>query len=230
MMLKSFGCSFVFGSDLPDDDRSGKYASYSRMTWPSLLADKLNMQYCCYARPGSGNLRILEQVLTHAASNEQDFFVIGWSWIDRFDYQLGNQLDQKKEVWKTILPVDETEQARLYYRDLHSEYVDKLNTLTRIRTAVDVLEQKRIPFLMTYMDTLMFDRTWHATPAVTDAQDRIRPYMTLFDDETFLAWSRKNGFEISPTLHPLETAHRTAADLILPIAQQKLQNFQSTVV
>jgi hypothetical protein len=193
------------------------------MTWPALIARRLGIRYYSYARPGSGNLRILEQVLTHAATNEQDFFVIGWSWQDRFDYQ-------SEEKWKTILPIDDSENAKMYYRDLHSEYVDKLNTLTRIRTAVDVLEQKRIPFLMTYMDPLMFNRTWHATPAITDAQDRIRPYMTLFDNETFLAWSQKNGFEISPTLHPLEAAHQTAADLILPIAQQKLQNFQSTVV
>jgi hypothetical protein len=193
------------------------------MTWPALIARRLGIRYYSYARPGSGNLRILEQVLTHAATNEQDFFVIGWSWQDRFDYQ-------SEEKWKTILPIDDSENAKMYYRDLHSEYVDKLNTLTRIRAAVDVLEQKRIPFLMTYMDSLMFNRTWHATPAVTDAQDRIRPYMTLFDNETFLAWSQTNGFEISSTLHPLETAHRSAADLILPIAQQKLQNFQSTVV
>lgn len=223
MMLKSFGCSFIFGSDLPDDNRTGSFAVYSRMTWPALIARRLGIRYYSYARPGSGNLRILEQVLTHAATNEQDFFVIGWSWQDRFDYQ-------SEEKWKTILPIDDSENAKMYYRDLHSEYVDKLNTLTRIRTAVDVLEQKRIPFLMTYMDPLMFNRTWHATPAITDAQDRIRPYMTLFDNETFLAWSQKNGFEISPTLHPLEAAHQTAADLILPIAQQKLQNFQSTVV
>jgi hypothetical protein len=223
MMLKSFGCSFIFGSDLPDDGRTGGYATYSLYTWPAILSRKIGIRYRSYARPGAGNLRILEQVLTQAATNERDFFIIGWSWIDRFDYQ-------SEEKWKTILPIDESQQAKLYYRDLHSEYVDKLTTLTYIRTAIDVLEQKQIPFLMTYMDSLMFDRTWHATPAVTDAQDRIRPHMTLFDNETFLTWSQKNGFKISPTLHPLEAAHRTAADLILPIAQQKLQNFQLTVV
>jgi hypothetical protein len=223
MMLKSFGCSFIFGSDLPDDGRTGGYATFSRLTWPAAISRKLGIHYYCYAKPGAGNLRILEQVLTQAATNERDFFVIGWSWQDRFDYQ-------NEEKWKTILPVDDSACANMYYRELHSEYVDKLTTLTYIRTAVDVLEQKRIPFLMTYMDPLMFDRTWHATPAVTDAQDRIKPYMTLFDNETFLAWSQKNGYEISPTLHPLESAHRAASELILPVAQQKLQNFQSTVV
>jgi hypothetical protein len=219
MMLKSFGCSFVFGTDLSDDGRNGRYATFSRLTWPALLAKKLDMRYHSYARPGAGNLRILEQVLTHAATNEQDFFVIGWTWIDRFDYR-----DIVTETWCTILPVETDTRAEFYYRNLHSEYADKLKTLIYIRTAIDVLEQKGIPFLMTYMDTLMLDRTWHTTPAITDAQDRIMPYMTQFNGDTFLNWSKQHGHEISATLHPLETAHRAAADLILPIAQQKLVN------
>lgn len=215
MMLKSFGCSFIFGTDLPDDGRTGGYASYSRLTWPARISRKLVMRYHSYARPGAGNLRILEQVLTQAATNERDFFVIGWTWIDRFDYQ-------ENDSWRTILPVETDARADFYYRNLHSEYVDKLKTLVYIRTAVDVLEQKGIPFLMTYMDPLMFDRTWHATPAVTDAQDRIQPYMTEFDGDTFLNWSKSNGHEISNTSHPLESAHQAAADIVLPVVQEKL--------
>jgi hypothetical protein len=217
MMLKSFGCSFIFGTDLPDDGRTGSHATYSRLTWPALVAKRVGINYHCYARPGAGNLRILEQVLTQAATNEQDFFVIGWTWIDRFDYR-----DIATETWRTILPVDSDERADFYYRKLHSEYADKFKTLTYIRTAIDVLEQKGIPFLMTYMDPLMFDRTWHAGPAVTDAQDRILPYMTLFDGDTFLTWSRRKGYQISATLHPLEAAHCAAVDIMLPAAQCKL--------
>lgn len=207
----------MFGTDLPDDGRKSLYAAYSRLTWPALVAKQLNVNYHSYAKPGAGNFRILEQVLTQAATNEQDFFVIGWTWVDRFDYQ-------ENDAWRTILPVETDQRAEFYYRNLHSEYADKLKTLTYIRTAVDVLEQKNISFLMTYMDPLIFDRTWHATPAVTDAQDRIRPYMTEFAGDTFLNWSKQNGHEISATLHPLESAHRAAAEIMLPIAQEKLAN------
>ena len=207
----------MFGTNLSDDGRTGGYATFSRLTWAAHLSRRLSMCYHCYAKPGSGNLRILEQVLTHAATNEQDFFVIGWSWIDRFDYR-----DISTETWRTILPVETDERAEFYYRNFHSEYADKLKTLTYIRTAVDVLEQKSIPFLMTYMDPLMFDRTCHTTPAVTDAQDRILPYMTCFDGDTFLNWSKQNGYEISSTSHPLEPAHRAAADIILPVAKKIL--------
>jgi hypothetical protein len=216
MKLKSFGCSFIFGSDLKDVGQDGTYATYSKLTWPALLAKECNFDYVCYAGPGSGNLRILESVLTHAASGKKDLFVIGWSWIDRFDY---TDLSDK---WRTILPVDNNQLAQTYYKELHSQYRDKLTTLIYIKTAIDTLNHYRIPFLMTFMDELIFETEWHATPAVTSAQDFIRPYMATFEGKTFLDWSRKNNFEISPTLHPLEQAHATAAKLMISEIRKSL--------
>jgi len=216
MLLKSFGCSFIFGTDLPDNNKDGLYPVPSQLTWPALTAKKLNLEYSCYARAGSGNLRILETVLTHAATNEQDLFVIGWTWIDRFDYT--NTVDQ----WQTILPVDKTSEADFYYRNLHSQYRDKLSTLIYIQTAINVLQQKRIPFIMTYMDELIFETEWHSTPAITDIQTQIRPCLSSFQGKTFLDWSRDNKYPISQTLHPLEKAHESAADLMLNLIRNKI--------
>ena len=87
MTLKSFGCSFIFGSELADDGRDGPYATPSQLTWPAHLSKHLSRDYQCYARPGAGNLQILEQLLNQSAINDDtDLFVIGWTWIDRFDY------------------------------------------------------------------------------------------------------------------------------------------------
>jgi hypothetical protein len=216
LKIKSFGCSFIFGSDLADDGRDGPYATYSRLTWPALLAKKLDLDYVCYARPGAGNMRIMERVLSQAASGEKDLFIIGWTWIDRFDYT------DTQDTWKTILPVDTTKEAEFYYRNLHSQYRDKLMTLTCIRTVVDTLNQKQIPFVMTFMDDLIFENKWHTTPAVTDAQEHVRPYLTQFEDLTFLDWSRKNKYPVSETLHPLEPAHAAAANYMLAKIQKSL--------
>jgi hypothetical protein len=41
MNLKSFGCSFIFGSELSDDGRNGLYATGSRLTWPAHVAQHL---------------------------------------------------------------------------------------------------------------------------------------------------------------------------------------------
>lgn len=217
MMLKSFGCSFIFGSDLVDDGRTGGYATYSLYTWPAHVARSLSMKYVCYARPGSGNLRILERVLSQAASNEKDLFVIGWTYIDRFDY---TDTDDK---WKVILPVDTTTEADFYYRNFHSQFRDKLSTLICIKTAIDVLTHKGQPFIMTYMDPLIFEKDFHATPAITDLQDQIRPYMTTFEGSNFLEWSRSKGFAISAANHPLEEAHKSAAGIMRPVVEAACQ-------
>jgi hypothetical protein len=87
MKIKSFGCSFIFGTDLADETRGEPYAQSSQLTWPALLAQDLGLEYECHARPGSGNLRILEKILSISIQTPATF-VIGWTWIDRFDYYL----------------------------------------------------------------------------------------------------------------------------------------------
>jgi hypothetical protein len=147
--------------------------------------------------------------------------VIGWTWIDRFDYTVPpadntHIYDYANEynLWKTIMPADSDTQAKVYYRDLHSQYRDKFTSLTYIKTAVDVLKQKNIPFVMTYIDELLFETEWHCDPTIEYLQNYIRPYMTKFQGKTFLDFSRQNGFAISSTYHPLESAHQAAFELI----------------
>jgi len=221
MTLKSFGCSFIFGTDLADAGYGEPYAKSSQLTWPALLAQDLACKYQCFARPGSGNLRILEKILTQASSStSEDLFVISWSWIDRFDYTVDltgrNHIYDLagNNVWRTVMPVNNDTCAQMYYRDLHSEFRDKLTTLINVKTAIDTLQQKNIPFIMTYMDELVFDTRWHTTAAVIDLQNYIRPYMTKFENKTFLDFSKEKGFPISETLHPLEAAHRAGFELI----------------
>lgn len=226
MRLKSFGCSFIFGSDLPDDtDGVGEpWFPPSQLTWPALLAQHWGYSYECHARPASGNLRILEKVLTHSVM-EPAFFVIGWSWIDRFDYVTEaknfpiNQrhpydLANNENIWKTLLPASDDSVTQNYFKNLHSQYRDKLSTLICIKTAIDTLNQKNIPFIMTYMDELIFEKQWHVNPAVLDLQNYVEPFMTRFEDLTFLDYSKKHGFEISAKLHPLQQAHQSAFELL----------------
>ena len=219
MILKSFGCSFIFGTDLSDDGRNGRYATGSKLTWPAHLATHLNYDYQTYARPGAGNLQIAERVLSELACDcEKNLYVINWSYIDRFDYVDPNNSRWPGTYWGTILPVDSTEIANIYYKNLHSEYRDKLTTLLNIRVVIDSLKQKNYPFIMTYMDELMLDQQGHTTPAVIDLQEYIRPHLTTFDGTNFLEWSRQHGFAISQQgNHPLEKAHLAAGDYIFKV-------------
>jgi hypothetical protein len=219
MNLKSFGCSFIFGSELADATCVVPNTSIpSKNTYTAKLADHFGYKYQCYARPGSGNLQIAERVLSYANS-EPALFVIGWTWIDRFDYWGDKPTWFDSTNWQTLVPVDTNNLAKTYYRDLHSQYRDKLTTLMAIKLVIDTLKQNDQKFIMTYIDDLIFETEWHTTPAVTDLQNYIKPYMTTFDGKTFLEWSRINNYAISSAFHPLEAAHQAAAEYI--IAQRR---------
>jgi hypothetical protein len=115
------------------------------------------------------------------------------------------------------MPIDQTDTAKTYYKQFHSEIRDKLTTLMSIKLVVDTLRQKNCPFIMTYMDDLMFDKQWHTTPAITDIQDYIRPHMTQFDGMTLQQWTKKNGYPITSIGHPLEQAHAAAGQLMIKV-------------
>jgi hypothetical protein len=86
-----------------------------------------------------------------------------------------------------------------------------------INSTVSLLKKHNIKFIMTLMDTTMFDiidPAWQDPKSVTFLQKEIKPYITNFDNLTFLEWSKQKGFLISKTLHPLEPAHRAAFELI----------------
>ena len=213
MKLKSFGCSFIFGTDLHDDSRLAAKATPSNYTWPALLARQHNLEYHCYARPGAGNLEILERLLSQLTDVEPAVYVVGWTWIDRFSY-IGDTDRWFNTPWRSIMPVDTDATAEMYYRHLHSETRDKLTTLLNVRTAIDALRASGNRFIMTYMDDLMFDQRWNTTPAITALQGYCEPHMTRFAGRNLLDYSKESGFEISPTRHPLEAAHASAAELI----------------
>ena len=221
MKLKSFGCSFIFGTDLHDDGRNLIVPTASNHTWPAYLAQHFGFDYECQARPGSGNLQIAERVLSSLTELDSSFYVIGWTWIDRFDYTNSNvsndPIQSKWKNWRTLMPVDTTDLAKTYYRGLHSEYRDKLCSLMYIKLVIDTLQQQGKSFLMTYQDDLLLDAGWNCTPAVLELQNFVKPHMSTFDGKTFYHWSKNQGYEISPTLHPLEQAHRAAADYIIKL-------------
>lgn len=209
MKLKSFGCSFVFGTDLADanDGSTQLLIQPSVKTWPALLAQHLGCEYECYAWAALGNLQILERVLAQANS-DPSLFLVNWTWIDRFDYV-------QNQDWSTIRPTCTDERAKFYYKYLHNQYRDKLTTLINIKLAIDTLQQHGHKIIMSYMDDLIFETKWHASPAVIELQNYVRPFMTTFEGKTFLQWSRDKGFYVNERLHPLEDAHSAAASYLI---------------
>ena len=131
MILGAFGDSFLFGSDLNDC-----FDNPSNQTYPAIIAKKLNIKYKCFAEPGRGNQFILNTILDNIDKNI--FYIINWTWIDRFDY-----LHISDNTWKTVRPsLDNQKIDEFYYKNFHSELRDKQVTLGQIYQAKMILEQK----------------------------------------------------------------------------------------
>jgi len=210
MKLKSFGCSFIFGSELHDDGWGTKFATASNHTWPALWARHLNLPYECYARPGSGNVRIAEQVLNQIESGEPAIYVIGWTWIERFDY-----IVRDTDQWRTVTAWDKDSVAANYYRDIHSQYLDKLTSIGQANLVLQQLQQHHCKFYMTYMDDLMLETDFHCSAGMRLMQQQLTPYLKNFQGKNFLEWSRVNEFPIGTRgKHPLEAAHAAAFELV----------------
>jgi len=217
MKIKSFGCSFIYGSELQvnfkENSCIGDPLSYD--TWPSLVADHYQLEFENYAWPGIGNLRILEQVLAQVELEDPAFFIIGWTWLDRFDY-----IDPMNDTWDTLRPGDDTELHKTHYKYFYHQYHTMLTNASYISTAINVLNSKNIPFCMTLMDNTLFDPidpNWQDPYALKILQRSIKPCITWFDRMDFLSWSRKNNYPIGKAWHPLEAAHVAASEYMIKV-------------
>jgi hypothetical protein len=212
MILGAFGDSFIYGSDL--QDCTDVVASAN--TWPSLLANRLEMHYECNAYPGIGNHQILNRLIDRLG--DYDFYVISWTWIDRFDY-----VDTKTDNWQTIRPTHDNKKIDdFYYRNLHSELSDKQRTLGIIYQAISLLKDHNCKYLMTYQDPLMLDQQWHCPRNVKLLQSKIKNDLNTINGMTFLEWAKSNQMKISDNLHPLEESHQKAAEYWLPTVKHLL--------
>ncbi len=187
---------------------------FSRSTWPALLAKNFGYDYECHARPGSGNLQIVERILNECIKDDSSLYIIDWTWIDRFDFI---KSEDQWQPWGTLRPTSTEKYAESYYKNLHSEYTDKLTTLINVKITIDILLEKGIKFIMTYEDDLIFDQRWHASSAVKELQNAVSKHMSTFEGQGFLSWSRKNNYPISEAWHPLEQAHSAAADYMITV-------------
>lgn len=214
MIVKSFGCSFTWGSDLSDED--AKKNIFSNLTWPALVANHVKCDYNCFAWPGIGNFLIASSVLNQCAvSGDNDLFIINWTYIDRFDY-VPMLVNPKFSLafpsnWQTCRPGDNSD----YFKKYHSEFRDKLVSLQAIKLCIDTLLQRKIKFIMTALDDLMFDQRWHMSPGIELLQEYTQPYITTFDGQTLVDYANNLGHKRISNGHISEQAHYDAAQYMI---------------
>jgi hypothetical protein len=215
MKIKSFGCSFTYGSDLEDCMPYNKDSCHSMLTWPALLAKKQNLEYECHAWPGIGNLQIMNSVLEQAKLDDPAVFIVNWTWIDRFDY-----IHPDHQAFLTLRPDGESPTHKLYYKYFFNQYHSMLTNAAYVVSVIKILQTRNIRFFMTAQDKILVepvDANWHDPRAISMLQKILGPYLHWFDGQTFLEWSRKHGYPESEAWHPLEPAHQAAADYMISV-------------
>jgi len=224
MILGAFGDSLFFGSDLLDiqDHDSVNWFFPSQLTYPAILAKQLNLQYYCTALPAQGNKVIADDIIRAVSQHKNSMlYVINWTWIDRFEY-IGRARVSDDIGWESTLPNNSNTKSTFYYKNFYSDIDAKLSNLIIINTVLEILLVEKCKFIMTYMDNSLFDTEYNCSFSIKYLQNKIKPHMIDFENLNFLDWSRKHKYEISENWHPLEQAHQSAADYLLPTVNHLL--------
>ena len=201
MILASFGCSFVWGTELPDCSATQP----SALSWPALVAQDLGYEYRCFAQGARGNLFIAHQILCEA--RVADLVVVNWTYLDRYDVRESNN------QWNTYLPGDR-DHGR-YFERYQNDYRDKLLTLFEIKNCIDYLRNNGKQFLMAAQDPLLFDFKYHTSAATYRLQREMQPHFLNFGGVSHLDWAVKQGHATTAQGHLESSGHRAVADYVL---------------
>jgi hypothetical protein len=91
-MLIAGGDSFTWGNELNDCDER----RYSRLSWSSLLAEQLGVDYICAAKPGSGNHAICRRVIQECDQHDQiDMVSVMWTYPVRYEINVKPDLQRE---------------------------------------------------------------------------------------------------------------------------------------
>ena len=202
------GDSFTRGDELADcstHSRIAPHHTHSLSTWPALVAKTLGIEYDCMTIGGRGNHWISMSVSTYLEKHRDAFFIINWSWFERFDY-----IDAETDQWTVTHPRHEDQLNHYFYKHIDSEKWNLHRNLQQIHSTICLLEQNNINFIMTCMDPMLYTNENFVKPL----QDQVKHYIVNFYGYTFLEWAKHKNFEIGPGGHPLEKAHAEAAKYI----------------
>jgi hypothetical protein len=158
--IVSFGDSFIFGSELKNNEHGHK-------AWPGLIAADLGLDYETMAVPGCGNEAIAQQIFTYfsSCSTKDTLAIINWTWCMRWDFYLAS-VKEYIALGPTCVPdklKDKLEQGQAtelinFYNTYvaNSHQWNQFRSLTAILATQSFLKMHNIKNLQTYMDRELF--------------------------------------------------------------------------
>ena len=223
MIIVAAGDSFVWGSELADSP-NGAANSYSRRTYPALLAQQAGLDYVCAAYPGNANNAITRTAIATLDQTKNAVLIANWTYPQRREFYFGNQWSSITS-WHTA----HEEFSKSYFQHVgDSEYYEVYSVLKEIVMLQHYCEINHVPYLFTTADNHFYQREQYdrTHDSYIDSLYRQINWNNWFwfepgtaPDEVcaprgFYQWAIENKYTCGPQGHPLEQAHQAAANLM----------------
>lgn len=196
MRLVSFGCSLTYGAGLEDcfipPDRPGIHPS--KKSWPSLIAQELDIECVNQSRIGSSNKEIWHNIISFDFK-DHDLVFIMWTYPDRTCI-LHPKKDKSEQIgiW--------SEDKKIFYKDFYSEYDAETMSKLFVSHANYFLENKNIKVFNLVVDNRF--------KYIFKLNNRIIDHIPVY------IWTHENQFPLSQdNNHGNEECHREVARLIM---------------
>ena len=204
MKLLALGDSFTVGDELAD--RS--------LSWPSLLASKLNYFLVNRAESGGGNTQIVRKVVEQA--HKFDLVVIGWTMSSRVEVSNPPLVTKKPttDVWAGQIErgVYAHNQLIKLLPDLYSDDYFFRQYLINVLLVQEYLKSKQIRYVM--CNAFGYDSNYHFHTCANNHND----LMERIDPTYFIGWPKLGMSDWAkeaprgPGGHFLELGHKQVAD------------------
>jgi len=83
--LVTFGCSYTYGHGLQDCCTTDGHAGpvHSNLAWPSIIAERLDIELSNQSKPGCSNLEIVNRIKNFKFQKD-DICIVHWTFIERW--------------------------------------------------------------------------------------------------------------------------------------------------
>jgi hypothetical protein len=201
--ILSVGDSFTYGEELDNQD----------LAYPYYIARGLKAEVVNLAKPGSGNTRMVRNIIDHVAADEPvDLVTIGWTSPGRMEfadaigvYDIWPGRDFNWGNWRSDL--------QNYINKHHDAEHIYGQYLITIITLQSFLEARGIKYIMM---TTNANEYYHQS-----FYSKSQPRVKLINDTNFIGWPNEgmlewaDGCKKGPNGHFLEDGHRKVAVQIL---------------
>lgn len=189
--LVAFGCSYTYGHGLTDChiDPNLPGSEPSKFSWPSLLADMLNVEVVNCSDPGASNIHMLWKLINFEFKKD-DICVIMWSHFGRLPFS-NLKYDPNNVIWENY--------DRSVIRSLPD--IDKENIIVKncivMHHAYSYLEMKNIKHMMVV--------------APNDLKSYKFPYINIPSLNADITIQKYQSDLALDNLHPGPDTHKTIA-------------------